>query len=261
MELPRLPDGTFPEMTDAERRVYFEAVDKAITSALTVSSDEEAAKIYRAFIDKYPLAPDTPPMMCRLAVALARQEKFDEARKALESAKLIVGDDRYVNVLDIHLAHVDMLSGKLDSAQRRLLTVMNKPLPESFDDPYRFTPQIYGAPLSLARLHALRKEPAEAYRVLREMSDRAEAFLRQDQKREWARSYLINGYFRQIVVMRELEPDQIGRARQLQRELLGRLDGLGVDRAANQVMIDLSDLDQELLKWQWALEQPPAVGK
>lgn len=175
----------------------------AILQAEQAKTLEDAATHYSAFIQKYPLSPD---IMQRLAAVYIRMDRLDDARQMLKKAATIAEDDRIINLIDVHLARIDILEGKLDTAETLLRQIMKRATPDKGDqctNPFNAAPQLLEARYHLARVLNLKSQQfkdngkdieadaasKEADSLLKGMGDDALTLLEYWPDTEWAKSY------------------------------------------------------------------------
>ncbi|UCG48304.1 MAG: hypothetical protein JSU94_00725 [Phycisphaerales bacterium] len=237
LELP-LPDFG-PVAGDPSEELH-QAIKEAITGALRAKTLEEQAKFYEDFIDSYPLSADAIPMMGRLAATYARMGRFEDARRILNGAKTLAGNDRFVNTVEINMAHLDTVTGNLDRAEETLRGIMARRVPRSLKDPYAVAPQLFTAPYFLAKVYKERKTFAQADQVLRQAGNVALQMTRKNPDVEWLPSYVAGAYSHRINLVLEIDPDDIAGARRLAEELKEQLGDYVGPQGYGNIMMSLN---------------------
>jgi len=184
-----------------------EAVKEAIIRGLKAKSLEEAVRYYEEYLRKYPLSPDAVSMMNRLGTTYARIGRFDDARKMLRSAIAFAGEDRYVNIININLAHVDTIEGNLQQAEARLRAVMAKPVPESLGDPYAVAPQLFASRYFLSEVLERQGRVDEAHELLKGTAGTAVSMSKSNPEVAWLPSYVWGAYQRRVNLILRTDQD------------------------------------------------------
>jgi len=187
------------------------------------NSDGSAIEKYQQFMDKYPDSPANVHLLNLMSAVYLRSNQYDQAREALQQAIQIAGEDRFVNTLEINLANVEMNAGDLATAETRLKRVMAVPVPETLEDPYAVTPQLFTAPFFLAEVYQEKGDTEKADNLLKQAADRALQMTQENPDKKWLPSYVGGAYQRRINFLLETQPENIDAAYALAEELTEKL--------------------------------------
>jgi len=174
-------------------------------------------------MDKYPDSPANAHLLNLMSAVYLRFNQYDQAREALEQAIQIAGEDRFVNTLEINLANAEMMAGDLATAETRLQQVMSIPVPDTLEDSYAVTPQLFSAPFFLAEVYQKMGDPAKADNLLKQTADQAWQMTQGNPDIDWLSSYVGNAYQKRINLLLETEPESIDTAYALAEELKEKL--------------------------------------
>lgn len=211
------------EADDLQARMQKQAFHDATTNALSAGSLEEGLKFYEEYIRLYPNSPYTVTMMNTLGIAYARVGRYEDALKVLDQAIELAGDDRFVNTIEVNVGYVYMEAGDLEAAKEQLKSVMDKPVPDSLDDPYAVTPQLFTAPSFYARVLVKEGKFDEADELLRDVGERALKMARENPDVEWLPSYAVLAYENRVNAQVSKDPPDFAAARALAEEFHEKL--------------------------------------
>ncbi len=156
------------------------------------------AGYYEEFLEEYPLSGCSLTVMARLAMAYAEMGRLNDARRVLEGAGLLAGDNRFVNFLDVMLAGLDVRSHRLTQAGARLREVIKRPIPNSLEDEYAVAGQRFLAPIRLAGILAAQGRADEADRLLAETCQVGLEWIRAHREIEWIPSYVTYASYERV---------------------------------------------------------------
>ncbi len=217
-----VPTHTTEASTEASKQ-RLEAVADAIKKGSAAGSLEKAVEHYEGFLERYPRGPGSLAMMNRLGCTYARIGRTADARRMLEAAIALAGDDRYANTIEINMAFLEMTADDLDAAEARLRRIMDKPIPESMDDPYAVAPQLFTSRKFLARAYEQRGDLDGAARLLEEATERGLELIKANPRAEWLPSYVRSTYSHRVDLVFKKDPENIAEARRLADDFLARL--------------------------------------
>jgi len=173
------------------------------------NSDGSAIAKYQQFMDKYPDSPANVHLLNLMSAVYLRSNQYDLACAALKQAIQIAGEDRFVNILEMNLANAERMAGDLATAEARLKRVMVVPVPETLEDSYAVTPQLFSAPFFLAEVYQKMGDPAKADNLLKQTAERAWQMTQDNPDIEWLPSWIGSAFQRRITLLLETEPENL----------------------------------------------------
>ena len=102
-----LDDLPLPDFGDTTNEELQDAVQRTLESVRNAKSLQDGAQYLEAFLRKYPLGSSTAVMMNQLAGIYRDLRRFDDAKRILQHAKVLVGNDRFANTLELTEASID----------------------------------------------------------------------------------------------------------------------------------------------------------
>lgn len=192
----------------------------AITSASMARSPEEQIVAYKQYIQEHPIGEPTVLMKNRLASAYMHTKRYPEAQRILDDLIQELGNDRFVNILKINRAYLNMLSGNTTESEVELLQVMDSPTTSpDLSDPYELAPQAFVAPAYLAKLYASQGNFNKADQLLKECAIRAKELYALHKEVEWAIPYYASAYADRINLALQQDRNNKSQAQQILAEL------------------------------------------
>ena len=183
----------------------------------------EQVEFMEEYVKELPESPAVVKILNVLGSSYARLGRIEEAKKMLNRAIELAGSDRFVNTVEINLAFAETQAGQLSDAEARLLKIMSLPVPESLNDSYAVTPQLFSAPRFLAKVYQKAGDIRRADEVLRRAGERAVQMTKENPDVEWLPSYIAGAYADRVNLILESEPNNIAAAKDLAEELKSHL--------------------------------------
>lgn len=214
--LASIPDIRVESVPGA-KEAWFQARDKVSKAFQPPSAGRSPmAQIaaYEEFIQRYPLTPDGLQAMAMLGSEFARAQRYDDARRIVNTAVRLARNTDQLPLLQDYRAAIEVDAGNLDAAEAILRPLLSEPVPPSIDNRW-FLVQ-FGIPTHLARVLQQKGQYEQADKLLAEIADRA---IRQatdhPEKKHPILSYALQAYTQRLAGMLKQDPDNLAAAERL----------------------------------------------